>query len=125
MSTWISQFVANYDRRHVVNIQAAYDMNERWTFGATFTYQHRAGPLHCRLENLNISNYHPDVITERNGYRLPAFHRLDLSATLYAPKKFYAQMERINGSSRCTTPITERIRSPFIRASPKMMTVRS
>jgi hypothetical protein len=31
-------FAANYDRRHVLNIQAAYDMNARWTFGATFTY---------------------------------------------------------------------------------------
>ena len=27
-------------------------------------------------------NYNPDVLTERNGYLLPSFHRLDLSVTL-------------------------------------------
>src|SRR5690606_11143012 len=27
-----NSFLANYDRRHVVNIQAAYDLNPQWTF---------------------------------------------------------------------------------------------
>jgi hypothetical protein len=78
-------FVANYDRRHVLNIQAAYDMNRRWTFGATFTYS-TGRPITLPTGKFEYQNYHPDVITERNGYRLPAFHRLDLSAT-YTPNK--------------------------------------
>ncbi len=78
-------FAANYDRRHVVNIQAAYDMNDRWTFGATFTYS-TGRPITLPTGKFEYQNYQPDVISERNGYRLPAFHRLDLSAT-YTPKK--------------------------------------
>lgn len=78
-------FAANYDRRHVVNIQAAYDMNERWTLGATFTYS-TGRPITLPTGKFEYQNYRPDVITERNGYRLPAFHRLDLSAT-YNPRK--------------------------------------
>lgn len=78
-------FAANYDRRHVVNIQAAYDMNERWTLGATFTYS-TGRPITLPTGKFEYQNYRPDVITERNGYRLPAFHRLDLSAT-YTPRK--------------------------------------
>ena len=78
-------FVANYDRRHVVNIQAAYDMNPRWTMGATFTYS-TGRPITLPTGKFEYQNYHPDVISERNGYRLPAFHRLDLSAT-FTPNK--------------------------------------
>jgi hypothetical protein len=79
------EFAANYDRRNVVNIQAAYDMNAKWTFGATFTYS-TGRPITLPEGKFEYQNYNPDVITERNGYRLPAFHRLDLSAT-YTPKK--------------------------------------
>jgi hypothetical protein len=78
-------FVANYDRRHVVNIQAAYDFNERWTFGGTFTFS-TGRPITLPTGKFEYQNYRPDVISERNGYRLPAFHRLDLSAT-YTPRK--------------------------------------
>lgn len=78
-------FAANYDRRNVVNIQAAYDMNEKWTFGANFTYS-TGRPTTLPTGKFEYQNYNPDVITVRNGYRLPAFHRLDLSATL-TPRK--------------------------------------
>jgi hypothetical protein len=78
-------FAANYDRRNVVNVQAAYDMSAKWTFGATFTYS-TGRPITLPTGKFEYQNYNPDVITERNGYRLPAFHRLDLSATL-TPKK--------------------------------------
>jgi len=74
-------FVANYDRRNVVNIQAAYDLNEKWTFGANFTYS-TGRPTTLPTGKFEYQNYNPDVITERNGYRLPVFHRLDISATL-------------------------------------------
>ncbi|HZI23571.1 MAG TPA: TonB-dependent receptor, partial [Chryseolinea sp.] len=78
-------FAANYDRRHVLNIQAAYDFNPRWTFGATFTFS-TGRPITVPTGKFEFQNYQPNVISERNGYRLPAFHRLDLSAT-YTPRK--------------------------------------
>jgi hypothetical protein len=79
------EFPANYDRRHVVNVQAAYDMNAKWTFGANFTFS-TGRPTTLPTGKYEFQNYNPDVVSERNGYRLPAFHRLDLSATL-TPKK--------------------------------------
>ena len=75
------EFPANHDRRNVFNIQAAYDMNDKWIFGGTFTYS-TGRPLTLPAGKYQYANYHPDVLTERNGYRLPSFHRLDLSATL-------------------------------------------
>ncbi|SHG54046.1 TonB-dependent Receptor Plug Domain [Chryseolinea serpens] len=79
------EFPANYDRRNVVNIQAAYDYSARWTFGATFSYS-TGRPITLAEGKYQFQSYNPDIVTSRNGYRLPAFHRLDLSAT-YSPRK--------------------------------------
>ncbi len=74
-------FLANYDRRHVFNLQAAYDYSHKWTFGAMFSYS-TGRPVTLPSGKFEYKSYNPDLITDRNGYRLPAFHRLDLSATL-------------------------------------------
>jgi hypothetical protein len=74
-------YPANHDRRHVINIQAAYDLNTKLTFGGTFTYS-SGRPLTLPAGKYEYGPYNPDVITERNSYKLPAFHRLDLSLTL-------------------------------------------
>jgi hypothetical protein len=74
-------FPANHDRRHVVNIQAAYDFSRKLTFGGTFTYS-SGRPLTLPAGKYEFGTYNPDIITERNSYKLPAFHRLDLSLTL-------------------------------------------
>ena len=75
------EFPSNHDRRNVVNVQAAYDMNDKWVFGGSFTYS-TGRPLTLPAGKYEYGDYNPDVITDRNGYRLPPFHRLDLSVTL-------------------------------------------
>lgn len=79
------EFYASYDRRNVVNLTAAYELNPRWTFGGTFTYS-TGRPLTVPAGKYEYGSYNPNLITERNGYRLPDFHHLDLSATL-TPKR--------------------------------------
>jgi len=79
------EFKANHDRRNVVNVQAAYDFNEKWTFGANFTYS-TGRPITLPAGKYEYGTYNPDVLSDRNGYLLPSFHRLDLSATL-TPRK--------------------------------------
>jgi hypothetical protein len=81
-------FPANYDRRNVFNVQAAYDLNEKWSFGGAFSYS-TGRPITLPAGKYQIGSYNVDVITERNGYRLPAFHRLDLSATLNPRKNLH------------------------------------
>lgn len=75
------EYPANHDRRHVLNIQSSYDLNEKWTLGASFTYS-SGRPLTLPAGKYEYGHYLPDHLTERNGYLLPDFHRLDLSATL-------------------------------------------
>lgn len=78
-------FKANYDRRNVVNVNAAYDLNDSWTFGANFSYS-TGRPITLPAGKYEFDGYNPDVITERNGYLLPAYHRMDVSAT-FSPRK--------------------------------------
>lgn len=75
------EFRANHDRRHVVNLQAAYDLNDKWVFGGTFTLS-SGRPTTSPAGRYEYGSYYPDVLTERNAYLLPVFHRLDLSVTL-------------------------------------------
>jgi hypothetical protein len=75
------EYVANYDRRNVVNMNAAFELNDKWTFGGAFTYS-TGRPTTVPSGKYEYGEYNPDQVSERNGYRLPAFHRLDLSATL-------------------------------------------
>ncbi len=80
-------FFAKFDRRHDVSVVLVYELNKRWTFGATWVYA--TGNLNTfpvRLYFLSNGNIVEDYGNERNNYRLTPYHRLDISATLYGKK---------------------------------------
>ena len=80
------EFFANHDRRNNLNIVATYEYNDKWTFGGNFTYG-TGRPITLPAGSYQYGDgYIPDIITERNGFRLRDFHRMDLSATL-TPRK--------------------------------------
>ncbi len=79
-------FLANYDRRHNFNIVATYELNNKWTFGANFTYT-TGRPFTLPSGKYQYDDYQVDLITERNASQLPDYHRLDLSATLVSSNK--------------------------------------
>ena len=64
---------------------ATYELNDKWTFGANFTYT-TGRPITIPSARYSYDGYQVDLITERNGYRLPDYHRMDISATL-TPRK--------------------------------------
>lgn len=73
-------FPANHDRRNVANIALTYDLSSKWQFGTIFTYS-TGRPLTLPSGRYSYGPYNVDLVTTRNGYRLPDYHRLDLSAT--------------------------------------------
>lgn len=75
-----NEFAANHDRRNVANVAVTYDLTERWQFGSIFTYS-TGRPITLPSGRYEYGAYNVDLVTQRNGYRLPAYHRLDLSAT--------------------------------------------
>ena len=70
-----------YDKTHDLSITGAYELDKKWTFNANFILQTGLPTTYpkgqYRFENLTIPVY-----SNRNSNRLPAYHRLDLSATL-------------------------------------------
>ena len=78
-------YPAKYDRRNDISIVAMYQLNNRWKFSAIFVYA--SGNATTLPQRFYLVN---GVLTQEysriNEYRLPAYHRLDLSAT-YSPKR--------------------------------------
>ena len=71
---------ASNDKRHNVNIVAIYNLTDKWALSAAWTYS-SGRPLTAPDEKYEISGTTCYYYTQRNSYRTPASHRLDLSAT--------------------------------------------
>ncbi|MEM6343171.1 MAG: TonB-dependent receptor [Bacteroidota bacterium] len=75
-------FPARQDRVHDISLVGMYDPNPKWSFSATWVYN--TGDA-VTFPNGSYS-YNGQIVPlygERNADRLPAYHRLDLSATWY------------------------------------------
>ncbi|MCO5233517.1 MAG: TonB-dependent receptor [Chitinophagales bacterium] len=80
-----NKFPARYDRRHDISVNLVYEINKKLSLGGTWVY------ATGNAFTLPIEKYIVDfmLITgygDRNAYRIPAFHRMDLSLT-YVPNK--------------------------------------
>ncbi len=75
-------YAAKYDRRHILSVVAIYDATKRWSFSANFSLSSGIAVTfpNARYEfgGLIVPHNSNDA---RNNYRVPAYHRLDLSAT--------------------------------------------
>jgi hypothetical protein len=72
---------AYQDRTHDISIVGMYKLNQKWSLSADWVYN--TG----NAVSFPTGKYQSDGRTvyyysERNGYRMPAYHRLDLSATV-------------------------------------------
>lgn len=76
-------FPAKYDRRHDLSIVGSYKLNDRWLFSSAFIYatgNTLTLPTSWYVQDQDLLfNY-----GLRNSTRMPAYHRLDISATLYS-----------------------------------------
>ena len=81
-----SWYNAYQDRTHDVSIVAMYTINKKWLLSANWVYN--TG----NAVSFPSGKYKSDGRTvyyysERNGYRMPAYHRLDISATMQLQQK--------------------------------------
>lgn len=73
-------YPAKQDIIHDISVVAIYDLSKKWSFSASWVYNTGNAvtfPSGKYLINNNIQYYY----TERNGYRMPDYHRLDIGAT--------------------------------------------
>lgn len=71
---------ATNDRRHVASVVAMYALSRRWNLSASWTYS-SGNPLTAPDSKYELDGATCYYYSRRNGYRTPASHRLDLSAT--------------------------------------------
>lgn len=74
-----------YDRTHDISFTGNYKLNDKWSFGTNFAFQ-TGRPVtypngQFQFNGLSVATY-----SNRNADRLPAYHRLDISAT-FTPSK--------------------------------------
>jgi hypothetical protein len=70
-------FPAKYDRTHDFSIVGSYKLNQQWTLSANFVYS-TGYNITIPYSKYNIAGKTIKAYTERNGYRLPAYHRMDI-----------------------------------------------
>lgn len=70
-----------YDKTHNLAITGSYKLNEKWTFGANFTLQ-TGQPVTFPTGKYVFQGVTVPSYNSRNEDRLPAYHRMDISATL-------------------------------------------
>jgi hypothetical protein len=79
------KYPAKYDRRHDLSVVGTYELNSKWKLGGVFIYA--TGNATSLPERFYVVN---GVLTQEysaiNKYRLPSYHRFDISAT-YTPQK--------------------------------------
>lgn len=77
---------SNYDKTHDLSLTGTYELSDKWQLNANFIYQTGLATTfptaQYEYEGVTIPVY-----GERNGDRLPAYHRLDLSATFQPRQK--------------------------------------
>ena len=81
---------ARQDRTHDVAIVGSYKLKSKWTLSANWVF-YTGDAVSFPEGKYNIGTETFFYYTKRNGYRMPAYHRLDLGATkVFKQKKHFA-----------------------------------
>jgi hypothetical protein len=75
-------FAARQDRTHDLTVVAMYELNNKWALSANFVY-YTGNAVTFPSGKYEMDGQIVNYYSERNGYRMPAYHRLDLGATYY------------------------------------------
>lgn len=73
-----------WDKTHDISLTGSYDLTDKWTFASNFLYQ-TGIPATFPNGQYSYNGVVVPTYEARNSSRLPAYHRLDISA-IYTPK---------------------------------------
>lgn len=72
---------ARQDRTHDVSIVAMYELSKKWTLSGNWVF-YTGDAITFPNGKYTVGDQTVYYYTNRNGYRMPAYHRLDIGATL-------------------------------------------
>jgi hypothetical protein len=108
-------YTASNDRRHDIGIVGSYRLSREWTFGAVWMFNSGQAFTAPSGKYEMIDNY-IYYYAERNGYRAPDYHRLDVSATWTV--KIGGKEQGARGKGRLTRVWTFGIYNLYNRYNP-------
>jgi hypothetical protein len=71
------EYRSNFDQPHVVNLNWKYSISRRYFFTGGFTY-HTGRPITLPVSAFTVGNITVSSFSDRNQFRIPDYHRLDL-----------------------------------------------
>ncbi|QCX00297.1 TonB-dependent receptor [Aggregatimonas sangjinii] len=74
-----------YDKPHDLSLYGSYDLNDKWSFNTNFVFQ-TGQPTNYPVGQFEFQGLVVPFYGARNTERLPAYHRVDIAATL-TPRK--------------------------------------
>lgn len=81
-------YPTRFDRAHNLSIVSSYELTKKWNFSANFVFSSGTPATfptnRYEIQGVVLSHNDNDA---RNNYRIPTYHRLDLSATLTPENK--------------------------------------
>jgi hypothetical protein len=75
-------YPAKQDRTHDIALVVMYQLNTKWAFSGNWIY-YTGNAVTFPSGKYEIDGKVVNYFSERNGYRMPAYHRLDLGITYY------------------------------------------
>ncbi|HWK04926.1 MAG TPA: TonB-dependent receptor [Puia sp.] len=79
-------YPAKQDRTHDISLVGIYKASPKWTVSATWVY-YTGNAVTFPSGKYQVDGQTAFYYTERNGYRMPAYHRMDVAATLQGRKR--------------------------------------
>jgi hypothetical protein len=77
---------AKQDRTHDLSVVGIYQLGRKWSLSSNFIYN-TGNAVTLPSAKYTVAGNTTYYYSERNGYRMPAYHRLDLSATYEKQQK--------------------------------------
>ncbi|MCF8331511.1 MAG: TonB-dependent receptor [Bacteroidales bacterium] len=79
-------YLSPFNRRHDISIVLNYDLNKRFSFGLNWVYA-TGQPVTFPTGRWEYGNLVAPVYSDRNTYKLPDYHRMDVSVTYNSKNK--------------------------------------
>jgi hypothetical protein len=79
-------YPAKQDRTHDIAVVGIYQASPKWILSATWVY-YTGNAVTFPSGKYQVDSQTAFLYTTRNGYRMPAYHRMDVAATLQGRKK--------------------------------------
>ena len=74
-------YPSNSDKPHILSVVTNYKITRRWGLGINFTYS-SGRPITAPIAKFNIGDKQIAYFSNRNQFRIPDYHRLDISISL-------------------------------------------